>query len=324
MSSTSDRFKEVTFGGNMRSFLRNIVICAGIVLGAGHSLYAVTTASPVESSGEGPVYYLDHAEFQGVDGKTYVEFYLQVGYNALQFYKHGKQFEAGYRLDFSIEDTSGVVVEQSQTNDIFQVDTFNQTLSRTQARVQLLAFTLDAGQYVVKAKLTDRETTKTAGITTNVDVRDFHIQGLQISDIQLSQRIELAKEDHGYVKNQRYIEPNAVRVFSHGLADIYLYIEIYDLLTSENQDSTYTAYLTVHKEDGTVCSQLHLSHVKPAATAAHSLKLPVDYFRAGHYSLTIKVEDNATGEVAENSVGFTVVENQPLSVSEVAPERTTL
>jgi len=86
-------------------------------------------------------------------------------------------------------------------------------------------------------------------------------------------KIAAAEEGQPYVKNDRYIEPNALRVFAHDLADIYIYFEIYNLTLSENQeDSKYTAYFIVHAETGKKIAQFKRPKAIQGNSLAHSLK----------------------------------------------------
>ncbi len=111
-------------------------------------------------------------------------------------------------------------------------------------------------------------------------------------------------------KNDRYIEPNALRVFAHNLADIYISFEIYNLTLSENQeDSKYTAYFIVHAETGKKIAQFKRPKAIQGNSSAHSLKIPVEYFTRGQYKLTVIVRDELSGESVESSQWFTVLDN---------------
>ena len=60
--------------------------------------------------------------------------------------------------------------------------------------------------------------------------------------IQFSNEIRVAEEGQPYVKNQRYVEPNALRTFAVGESNVYWYFEIYNLEgEAETEDSQYVA-----------------------------------------------------------------------------------
>lgn len=305
----------------MNGLWRNLTVFAIIALSVSMTTARKSSFSaPIQSTGDGPVYYIDHASFQGLDNKTYVEFYIQIGHKDLQFYKNGNKFEAGYNLEFELQNSQGETVESHSSVDVFQVDTFTETISGKKARISLIAFTIDPGDYVVKSTLRDLETLRTTTITQSVIASDFSANELVISDLQLSQKIEPAPEGAPYVKNQRYIEPNAVRLFAHGLTDIYVYFEVYNLLQSETcSKNNYVAHFIIKREDGSTMAHLKRKHNKPGATSAHSIKLPIEHFQNGHYALTVRVEDGDTGNTSETSTSFTVLDT-PVALNALVPE----
>lgn len=272
------------------------------------SLSPMTT--PLRSMGEGPLFYLDYSNLIGVDNKTFVEFYVQVGYDELQFIKYHDRFQASYDLDVIVYDSENNVIEDYATIDAFEVETFSETQSSNKARISLVGFSFDPGQYRVKALLRDVETQKSSIIEGSFSARSFQSQELMMSDIQLSQNIKPAEDGQPYVKNQRYIEPTAVRIFAHGLSDIYIYFEIYNLAyTPKTSDSTYTAIFMFYNNKNEKIAQFKRTHMKPGKTSAHSLKVPVEYFMSGEYTLTVRVQDNDTGQSAESSRSFIVFDS---------------
>lgn len=285
-----------------------MVLLALSSLGFSYPYSPSSMITPLKSVGEGPLFYVDYSNLKGIDNKTFVEFYVQIGYDELQFIKYNGRFQASYDLDFVIYDTGDNVIENYTTIDVFEVETFSETRSRDKARISLVAFSFEPGQYRIKALVTDVETQKTSVIEDAFVARSFDSQNLMISDIQLSQKIEPAQEGQPYVKNQRYIEPNAVRIFAHGVSDIHIYFELYNLAYSpKSENSTYTAVFIFHDGKGNKIAQFKRRQVKPGKTVAHSLKVPVEYFTGGTYTLTVHVQDNDTGQTAESSKSFTVV-----------------
>ncbi len=301
---------------NLLAILVTAMLPALAVAGDGANL---STSTPFESFGQGPTYFVDYSTFQGVGGQTYVEFYIQAGYNDLQFFKNGKKFQAGYQLELSVTSESGEVLEHQKTKDVFQVNTFAETVDKKKARVLLMAFSFDPGRYKLKTKLKDLETHKIARVEEYITARDYTGDELLVSDVQLSQKIAPAEEGQPYVKNQRYVEPNPVRTFVHGARDIYVYFEAYNLLNGcENHYTNYVADFTIKDEKGRQYAHLCRHHPKPGATTAHSIKLPVDQFVQGKYTLTVKVKCEDTGRETQSSTEFLVFDN-PISMNTLEP-----
>lgn len=277
--------------------------------------------APLKSIGSGPQFFVDYLNLTGLDDRTYVEFYIQVGYHELQFIKDKEQgnFLAGYELDFSIFDEKGNLIESHNSVDGFHVDTYAKTKSSEKARISLLAFTFDPGKYRIKVVLADLETQKSSKIDKRFVARDFRSKELMISDIQLSQKIELAEDGRPYVKNQRYIEPNAGRTFAYGFSGFYVYFEVYNLDYEKQDESTYTTYFIFHNSKGKKIAQLKNRKAKPGETSAHSLRIPLDSFLNGEYVITVRVRDDQNKQIAESSTSFTVVE-QVIAVSQIQPD----
>ncbi|MFQ5825451.1 MAG: hypothetical protein ACE5JB_15535 [bacterium] len=276
--------------------------------------------TPFKSIGKGPNFYLDYTNFQGFDDDTFIEFYIQIGYQELQFFKHNKRFRAGYDLDLFVYDENDNTVEHYTNLDVFEVDSYSESQSTEKARVSLLGFSFNPGKYKIEVILRDIETHKSSKIERVFFARNYQSDNLQISDIQFSQKIVPAEEGQPYVKNQRYIQPNPIRTFAHGLADIYIYFEVYNLTYTENSENlNYTAYFIILDNKGKKIAQFQNIEKVPGKISAHSLKIPVDQFLSGNYILTVRILDEATGQTAETSKSFTVLD-WPISLNDVYTE----
>ncbi len=267
------------------------------------------------SVGEGPVFFLDYTNLLGLDKKTYVEFYFQVGFEDLQFIKQAEGFQAAYDLEILIFDQANNKLESYAMTDAFEVDSYPETQSQEKARSLMVPFSFEPGEYRIVATVTDLETEKQSRVDEIFPVSGFLSQNLMLSDVQLSSKIRPLNSNDAYpgyyVKNQRFIEPNARRTFARGLTDIYLYFEIYNLEYSQKSDSTYTAYFVFYNHKGERIAQLHRCRRKPGVISTHSLRIPVDYFSEGKYRVQVSVRDDATGQTAETSKSFMVLDSQP-------------
>jgi len=267
------------------------------------------TTLPFESTGEGPYFYIDYTNYSSTDDKTFVEFYMQIGYRELQFIKSGDRFQAEYDILFEIFDAKDNLVEQYKNLDHIKVNEFDETIDPKKARISSPGFILQPGTHTLKVSITDLETERTSSIDEKFEALNFEEDALSISEVQLSQKIEYTEESGPYIKNKRYIEPMAVRTFAHGLADINLYFEIYNLVKPGEENSTnYTAQFVIHNDNLEKVADFKRTHKKPGDTAAHSIKLPVDSFFSGKYLLTIRIIDNDTDAVVESTKEFTVVD----------------
>lgn len=282
----------------------------------------IDQVTPVASIGEGPVFLLDYTNFLGIDNETFVEFYLQVSYDELQFIKQNRRFHAEYEIDFSVMTPGDSLLENYCSIDAIDLDTYAEAQTNKKARVMLLGYSFPAGSYKIRARMTDRETGATSVLEGGFSPKTFGSPQLGISDIQLSQKIQPATDGEPYVKNGRYIEANASRVFAHGInSDIYVYFEVYHLSYVENCDnSTYTTFISFFDVAGNEFARLQRSKEKPGETSAHSMKFPLQNFPAGAYYVSIRVQDDVGGESCETVRRFSVVE-EPVTLTEIKPDK---
>lgn len=278
-----------------------------------------TINTPFISHGEGPTFYVDYTNLKGMGNKTFVEFYFQVNYDELQFIKDkkSKKFKAGYDLDFRAYDKEDHLAQSHHTVDEIIVDSYKETKVTNKARVSLAGFSFTPGQYRIKIFVTDHETEKISVINKIIQIRSFQSSDLMISDIQFSQKIKPSEEGLPYVKNGRYIEPNVLKAYSHDSNGIYIYFEIYNLkIINDTPHSTYTAIFKFFNQKGEKIAQFRRRKMKPGPIAAHSLKLPVDYFSSGKFTLQLEVRDDVTGQVAKTAKDFSIID-RPITLSEI-------
>ena len=265
--------------------------------------------TPFQSNSE-PRYYVDYANFRNADKQTYVEFYLHVAYEDLHFTKDGQGFQAGYNFSLEIWSEDEKLLQQHQTGDIIQVDSYDETIHSELARASLVAYTLPPGRYILRTELRDMETKKSARIQEYVTVRDFKSARLQISDIQFSQQITPAPDGQPYVKNGRFVQPNAMKTFAYGISEINLYFEVYNLRpTPGDEPGNYVTHFIFRNENGEQVAHIRRPHRKPGRMTAQSIKLPVEPFLSGRYSVTVKIEDSDNLEMSEVSGTFSVLDN---------------
>ena len=289
------------------AFLTAALLVSNLVATPLLSKNSTQSTTPYEAIGEGPRFYIDYTNFQGMDDLTYTEFYIQISYSDLQFIKYRKRFRGGYDIELSIVDDNNNVVETYTNRDVFDVKTFDESKSTRKARLSMVAFTFEPGTYSIRVQVTDQETQKTSEIEGIFNAANFKENKLHLSDIQFSQKIELCNDDRSFVKNNRYVEPCAVRMFANGQTDIYVYFEIYNLTHQpEKLNYNYTAYFSIFNKETEKTKEFQQVQKIPGTTVAHSIRLNVDQFSGGEYDLTVRILDEATGQIVETTKGFTV------------------
>ncbi len=297
----------------MRATCLLVCLLVGLLLSPATASDETPVGPPFISHGDGPVFVLDYAAFQGSPERTYLEFYFQVTYDELQFIKYRDRFQARYELSLKIFDQQDRLVAEERSRDTFEATNFEEAHSLEKARASQIDLNLPPGQYRLQARLLDFETLHSTYIEQPLAVRSFAKPELCISDVQLSTNIRAGAEGEPYVKNQRFIEPNAIRYFAQELHPyLHLYFEIYNLQTEAG--SAYQTEYSFLAADGQPFARLRRSTAKPGSSAAHSLRFKLDHFPEGDYTLVVRVSDPESQASCEARTMFKVL-GAPVPVS---------
>ena len=260
---------------------------------------------------------VDFASFAGAQGKSYVEFYIQISYQRLSFIRAGKMFRAAYDIDFYIEDEHGNLLQTLSEVDEIIALSYDETTQPDKSRLTLLRADLLPGHYQWRAVITDRESAQSYTATSKFSVRDFSGQNLVVSDIQFSRNMAVDSSHNVFVKNNRRIEPNVSRAYGQFVGQLLIYYEIYNLVAPGNvaRDSTFlqtaaadtfqTLYI-IRNESGEEVKELWKFTRKPGTSCVQSVVLPITNLANGLYTLTARVFDNANHCYAESSSRFAV------------------
>jgi GWxTD domain-containing protein len=261
---------------------------------------------------------IDYANFIAQKNLTFVEFYIQIGYDRLIFTRAGKSYHALYEIDFYVEDLNGNLLQNQTAHDEILVDNYDETIAPNNYRVILLSFSLKPDLYRLRAVITDKENGKSYEATNKFSVRDFSGPNLTLSDLQFSRNIQVDSSANAFVKHHRRIEPNVPRAYGQYVSGLFVYYEIYNFVEPQckkNQasdsttwqtasaDSFQTLY-TIRNESGEEVKQLWKSSYKPGTSCVQSVLIPIANLKSGQYMLTVRVFDKATGGYAEATGHF--------------------
>jgi len=271
-------------------------------------------------------FIVDQANFIAPDNLTFVEFYVQVAYDRLSFTRHGKLYRAIYDVDFYIEDLNGNLLQTQSGRDEFTVSNYDETTTANNYRVTLLSACLRPETYRRRVVMTDKETGKSYEAVDKFSVRGFSSPNLSLSDLQFSRGIQMDSSASAFVKHNRRIEPNVGHLYGQFVGQLFVYYEIYNFSTpnaalsgnakplvpfdsamiqSAAADSFQTLYC-IRDERGNEMKQLSRASRKPGNSCVQSVTLPMTDLKSGHYTLTVRVFDHASGGHAEVTGRFSV------------------
>jgi len=165
-------------------------------------------------------YYQDFLSFKGENGKTRLDIFIQVPYDAVQFVKTGKGFEASYSLSVSIYDeTKEKLITQKIWNEKIVAISFELTNSPDNFNLGHRSFELQPGVYYVLTSLTDSESRNQYDSENMYKVKSFN-SFPNMSDVMLI-------SDKTVVNGNTKLIPNVSRTILSDRDDLNTFLEIY-------------------------------------------------------------------------------------------------
>lgn len=206
--------------------MRALRVVGRWLIAAGLGLGAADVEAQVEMSGaqvEPPgVFNVDAITFAGtVSGKSRLDVFVQVGYEALSFVKQDELYSASYELTLSLYDSAGSLVNEKMWTEEVKKLTFEQSVSSGGYNMTQRSFSLAPGVYQMTATMRDAESRGARRIQTRIPVNDLAGGDFALSDIMLLSRVTRQGE-------KRSMMPNV----SSNVGDLpdpsYFYLEAYN------------------------------------------------------------------------------------------------
>lgn len=263
--------------------------------------------SPNSSLGEGPQFYLENITVIGAEQKAFIQFYIQVNYNELQFVRDEDYYRANYHLEVQVYDSNDELLDLQSQTDVVKVSTYQETLSSHIARVSRYSISLEPADYRISVYITDLETKSISQISRTFAARDFRGKNLMTSDIQLSHNMSPAQNGQPFSNEHWYIEPNLSRTFSPSTPAIYCYFELYHLPVSTGQSSLFTLEFRFYNSNGKEIGSFRRRFNAMNANLGVNTKLSSHWFDAGEYLLVVDIKEDLSGETVRVSKKFKVI-----------------
>lgn len=233
-------------------------------------------------------YYQDFIGFKGENGKTRLDVYIQVPYDAVQFIKTGEGFEAAYTITVSIFDENKKnLITEKIWNEKITAYSFEQTTSKDNFNLGQRSFEIDPGIYFIKTSMLDKDSKNEYSSENNVSVKNFNSTP-SISDLML-----IAKKT--VVEGNTKIIPNVSRIIVSDHDGLSEFFEVYsDSIVKLNLD-----YEVIDDKENVVQKSTQEIEVKPGSNQVFnqldSLKLNI-----GNYSLKVSLL-NSEGNLIDSS-----------------------
>ena len=165
-------------------------------------------------------YYQDFLGFKGENGKTRLDVFIQVPYNAVQFIKTGQGFEASYSITVSVydEEKKNLITEKIWNEKIVAIS-FELTSSPENFNLGHRSFELTPGLYVIETSLIDNDSRNQYDSENIYVVKSFE-KLPSLSDIML-----VAKKT--IVDGNTKLIPNVSRNILTDRDDLSTFFEVY-------------------------------------------------------------------------------------------------
>jgi GWxTD domain-containing protein len=251
----------------------------------------------------------DYACFQNLPdtNQSYVEIYYSFNRRELKFTQEGQTYQAKFFLNLIIEDKLGNMVENRMWNRGSKVNHWEETqidyLILDQAEV-----ILKPGDYLLKLSVTDLGSERQGEASSELKVKAFGEEDLQLSDLELAFQVEPDTSTGKFIKAGRKILPNPLGVFTHHMRMAYFYAELYNLIVSPGADPDYLLSFAVLDSRGKKVKDFGTqTHEKPGNSAVVLSGINVSTLPGGNYILQVEAQDRESKQKAFATKNFTIL-----------------
>ena len=226
-------------------------------------------------------YYQDFLCFKGNEGKTRLDVFIQVPYNAVQFIKTGQGFEASYSLTVSVydENKENLITEKIWNEKIVAIS-FELTSSPENFNLGHRSFELAPGAYFIQTSLTDNDSKNQYNSENKYEVKSFTSLP-SISDVML-----VAKKT--VVEGNTKIIPNVSRNVLTDRDDISTFFEIY----SDTTTSYLVDYLVLDESEIEIAKVTQQVSVNKGTTQVFN-NIDSLALNLGSYFLKVNLRDSS-------------------------------
>lgn len=245
------------------------------------------------------------------DSTSYVEFYIALQRSDIQFEEVEGGFIGKTLLVAEVLNEQDEIVDSIPKSLFIPVYYLEDAYKEDVRIFDCMGALLPPGKYKLHMTITDVNTKREGKATTEFVVREFDPVELEISDIELSYRIEPVNPDSVFsslIKADRRVVPNPNGYFSNEDSLVYFYFEIYNLAPPTPDNDEFELDIDVRDQYGHELKELPpMPRHKPGTSAVMSEALSLTGLPGGTYMIEVSVKDPATGQKASALKPLTLV-----------------
>ncbi len=261
-----------------------------------------------------PIFTLDAAGYRQQGGLIYLEVYLMIQRDALQFNPSGEAYQALARIslhlyspDTLLSTTSWEIMDKVQDPA---------ELSPRQKLPDIAAFNLPPGKFRLQGKVEDLNRDTTYLKALDLDLSAYSDTALQISNLEFATQIERTDEVNKFYKNGYRVIPNPERLYGTALPMLYFYSEIYNFEDTTGEFTVERIILdSARKEVKRLPAKVHK---KVGSSAVEVDGFSIASLTSGTYYLKVIVLDNDNGETTSAESKFFIFRPGDFSTERLA------
>jgi GWxTD domain-containing protein len=254
---------------------------------------------------------LDAAQFQDKSGQSYLEIYYSLPEAAIK-YVPDVNGTGACRLLLALQIYHDSKLWASKSWKIEKTFAGTPKLQNARHLVDVLSYLVETpGRYRIALQVRDlNRTDRTDSAGTEIEVRHFSPQEVEISDLELASAIRprIASSSAVFTKYAQEVIPNAMTLFGEGAPELYYYFEAYHLLQNV-PGRKYKTLCRIHNPDGAIVENLgsaFRTKTKRFDASVEIGMMNIANLPSGKYRLVYGIADSAETVLASREKTFFV------------------
>jgi len=246
---------------------------------------------------------LDYARFFAPPEQPFIEFYLSINGNSLEYQlKENGNVQARLEITYIVEQDEEVV---SFKKFVLNSPEYKEGSDKMEMiDIKRLAIPNGALNFTIVAR--DLVSGERIENTQTFEAREFNTDKLIISDIILARTLKLTEEASNFNKNGYEVIPNFVHYYKENQEEFLFYLEIYnsEIVLGEEEDFLME-FSVIDKNTQAVAANLRSFQKLKTTEVIPILKsLNIANLYNGTYDLQISIKNKTNEVLAERSISF--------------------
>lgn len=269
---------------------------------------------------QGPAlnFYYDLANFQGSDGRTNVEVYYGIPPEQVRIAEQTDSAQVSVQCAMALADAAHTTIYRD-TREFHYEGRADFDRVRGAFLPEMLKTPVPPGKYELQVQIKDLASGHTGLYKQAVEVPDYGVEKLKISDILLASEISDANSAGKFRKGDIRVVPMPTRNYREA-QKVYAYYEIYNLKKNRfgqtDYEVEYLVRTVVGRSEGVVGAitslfkrrktQVSVSyeHAGTATTEQQYFEIDLDKARPGVQVLEVKIKDRVSGKSDTREIQF--------------------